>query len=329
MCFLLQNFKLKEFYNYFKKFSLEAKSVMFLKNEEEILALIAIADKIKQTSKETVDILKSMNIKTIMLTGDNENVAKNISEKLNLDEFFHSLLPEDKQKIIKKLLSENKKVIMVGDGINDSPSLSLATVGISVRNGTDIAIESSDVVLISDDMKSIINLINLAKKTIRNIKENLFWAFIYNILLIPLAAGVLYIPFKIRLNPMIASFSMSLSSLFVVLNALRLNRFKGLDMKKDKQKEAKFENVEFKKINIEEKIKKEGVNMKKIVIIEGMMCDHCKKRIEKEFNKLEDVVNAKVDLEKKSLTLESKNEISDEKIKEIIKNLDYKFIKFI
>ena len=177
--------------------------------------------------------------------------------------------------------------------------------------------------------RQIINLINLAKKTIRNIKENLFWAFIYNILLIPLAAGVLYIPFKIRLNPMIASFSMSLSSLFVVLNALRLNRFKGLDMKKDKQKEAKFENVEFKKINIEEKIKKEGVNMKKIVIIEGMMCDHCKKRIEKEFNKLEDVVNAKVDLEKKSLTLESKNEISDEKIKEIIKNLDYKFIKFI
>lgn len=319
----------KEFYNYFKKFSLEAKSVMFLKNEEEILALIAIADKIKQTSKETIDILKSMNIKTIMLTGDNENVAKNISEKLNLDEFFHSLLPEDKQKIIKKLLSENKKVIMVGDGINDSPSLSLATVGISVRNGTDIAIESSDVVLISDDMKSIINLINLAKKTIRNIKENLFWAFIYNILLIPLAAGVLYIPFKIRLNPMIASFSMSLSSLFVVLNALRLNRFKGLDMKKDKQKEDKFENVEFKKINIKEKIKKEGVNMKKIVIIEGMMCDHCKKRIEKEFYKLEDVVDAKVDLEKKSLTLESKNEISDEKIKEIIKNLDYKFIKFI
>lgn len=317
----------KEFYNYFEKFSSEGKTVIFLKDEKQLLALIAISDKVKQTSKEAIKILKSMNINTIMLTGDNKKVAKEIKEKLNIDEFFAELLPEDKVKIIKDLISKNKKVIMVGDGINDSPALSVANVGICVQSGTDIAMEASDVILMKNDMMDIVNLINLSKKTIKNIKENLFWAFFYNIICIPLAAGIFYIPFKMHLSPMIASFCMSCSSVFVVLNALRLNNFKKINSLETVQNNLKNINKEFKKINTLE-VDKGGFKMKKVVIVDGMVCGHCKKRIEDAFNELQGV-KATVDLEKKTLTLESKNEISDETIKDLLEKLNYDFVKFL
>lgn len=316
-----------KFLKYFKEFSNDGKTVVILKDEKEILALVALSDKIKESSKVMIDILKNMNIKTLMLTGDNEKVASNICKKLGIDSFYASLLPYDKEKIIKDLMKREKNVVMVGDGINDSPSLSLASVGISIKNATDIAIEASDIILMKDDMLDIINIINLSKKTIRNIKENLFWAFIYNIICIPIAFGILYIPFKIRLNAMIASFSMSLSSLFVILNALRLSRFKKIDILEKEKKEIK-KDTEFKIINVENKIKKGDKKMKKKVIIDGMSCDHCKNRVEKEFNKINGV-KAFVNLEEKSLTLEMEEEILDEKIKEIVENLDYTFVKIL
>lgn len=319
----------KEFLSYFEEFSNSGKTVIILSDEKNVLALVAVSDQIKESSKIMIDSLKNMNIKTLMLTGDNEKVARNISKKLGIDNFFASLLPEDKEKIIRDLMEKEKNVVMVGDGINDAPSLSLSSVGISIKNATDIAIEVSDVILMKDDMLDIINIINLSKRTIRNIKENLFWAFIYNIICIPIAFGVLYIPFKIRLTAMIASFSMSLSSLFVVLNALRLNRFRKMNsLEKFKKDKEKKEDIKFKIINTENKIKKGGVEMKKTVIIEGMSCDHCKARVEKAFNKIKGV-KALVNLDEKFLILEMEDEILDEKIKEIVENLDYTFVKIL
>lgn len=315
-----------ELNSYFEEFSSQGKTVIFLKNDDCILGFVAIADKIKESSKNAINHLKNMNIQSIMLTGDNERVAKNISEKLNLDGYFSGLLPQDKEKIIKNMISENKKVAMVGDGINDSPALAGANVGIAVGNGTDIAIEAADVVLIKNDITDVVNLINLSKKTIRNIKENLFWAFIYNILCIPLAMGVFYIPFKIALSPMIGSVAMSFSSIFVVLNALRLNKFRKMDSLKVTEKVAfKLEKVEFKKINIE-RIESEVIKMKKVLIIEGMMCGHCKKRVEDSFNKIEGI-SAVVNLDEKSCTLEMTKEFSNEELKEIVENAGYELLE--
>ncbi len=201
-------------------------SLLYLANKDEVLALFSLADTVKEGSKESIEKLQQMHIQCIMLTGDNEKVAQNIAEKLGIEKIYANMLPQDKLEVIKKLQSEGKKVVMVGDGINDAPALALANVGIAMHNGTEVAIHSADMVLMRHNLNLVTKALSLSKATITNIKQNLFWAFCYNIMCIPAAAGVLYIFGGPLLNPAFAAFAMTFSSLSVVLNALRLKRVK-------------------------------------------------------------------------------------------------------
>ena len=200
-------------------------SVVYVIRNNEIIALIGLNDILRDNAKITVEKLKQKNIETIMITGDNKETAEKIGKELEIDKIISNVLPKEKANIVKKLKSENKNVMMCGDGINDSPALANSNIGVSVKSGTDIAVDSSDVILIKNDFSSILKLINISENTVKNIKQNLFWAFFYNILMIPIAIGVLK-PVGISINPMIASFAMVISSLTVILNALRLKKNK-------------------------------------------------------------------------------------------------------
>ena len=200
-------------------------SVVYVIRNNEIIALIGLNDILRDNAKTTVKNLKQKNIETIMITGDNKETAEKIGKELEIDKIISNVLPKEKADIVKKLKSENKNVMMCGDGINDSPALANSNIGVSVKSGTDIAVDSSDVILIKNDLSSILKLINISENTVKNIKQNLFWAFFYNILMIPIAIGVVK-PIDISINPMIASFAMVISSLTVILNALRLKKNK-------------------------------------------------------------------------------------------------------
>ncbi|MGX7080100.1 heavy metal translocating P-type ATPase [Gemella parahaemolysans] len=209
-----------------EKYASEGKTPLFIAVDSELAGIIAVADQIKASSLETVEKLHSLGLEVVMLTGDNKKTAEVIAEQLSIDKVVSEVLPEDKANEIKKLQAQGKKVAMVGDGINDAPALVQAEVGIAVGTGTDVAIDAADIVLMKPDLNSVVNAIVLSKKTIRNIKENLFWAFFYNIIGIPFAMGVFYIFGGPLLNPMLAGAAMSFSSISVVLNALRLKRVK-------------------------------------------------------------------------------------------------------
>ncbi len=209
----------------FNRLVREGNSVIYVVEERKVIALIGVKDTLRSNAREVIKKLKKSNKKVLMLTGDNKETANIISKDLALDEVKASLLPKEKTTVIKELLKENRKVMMVGDGINDAPSLATATIGVAIASGTDIANNSSDIILMNDNLESILNLFIISKKTIRNIKQNLFFSFFYNILMIPIAIG-LFAKFNIIMNPMIASFTMTLSSLTVVINALRLRKIK-------------------------------------------------------------------------------------------------------
>lgn len=210
----------------YEKLSCDGKTVIYIFTNEKLYGLIALKDEIKPTSKEAILELKKMNIKSVMLTGDNEKVAKTIARECEVDEVIAGVMPEDKAMYVEKLKNDGKTVAMVGDGINDSVALTAATVGIAMGSGTDVAIESAGVVLMKNDLTDVICAIKLSKTVIKNIKMNLFWAFFYNTLFIPVAAGILYPSIGLTLSPMICALAMSLSSICVVLNALRINNFK-------------------------------------------------------------------------------------------------------
>ena len=209
-----------------EKYASEGKTPLFIAVDSELAGIIAVADQIKASSLETVEKLHSLGLEVVMLTGDNKKTAEVIAEQLSIDKVVSEVLPEDKANEIKKLQAQGKKVAMVGDGINDAPALVQAEVGIAVGTGTDVAIDAADIVLMKPDLNSVVNAIVLSKKTITNIKENLFWAFFYNVIGIPFAMGVFYIFGGPLLNPMLAGAAMSFSSISVVLNALRLKRVK-------------------------------------------------------------------------------------------------------
>lgn len=209
----------------FNRLVREGNSVIYVVEERKVIALIGVKDTLRSNAREVIKKLKKSNKKVLILTGDNKETANIISKDLALDEVKASLLPKEKTIVIKELLKENRKVMMVGDGINDAPSLATATIGVAIASGTDIANNSSDIILMNDNLESILNLFIISKKTIRNIKQNLFFSFFYNILMIPIAIG-LFAKFNIIMNPMIASFAMTLSSLTVVINALRLRKIK-------------------------------------------------------------------------------------------------------
>lgn len=230
--YILGNRKMLEKYSIYnshiedeKELTSEGNSIIYVVKNKVIIALIGVNDIVRGNTKATIEELNKKNIKTIMLTGDNKETAENIGKKIGITEIIPNVLPKEKAEIIKKLKAENKKVMMCGDGINDSPALANSDIGVSVKSGTDIAMDSSDVILTKNDLNSILKLINISENTVRNIKQNLFWAFFYNVLMIPIAMGILR-PIGISINPMIASLAMVFSSLTVIANALRLKKLK-------------------------------------------------------------------------------------------------------
>lgn len=273
--------------------------------------MFIIADPVKKTSKEAVSSLKRMGIKTVMLTGDNTGTAESVRAKLGMDEVFAELLPEDKTRIIRELQSKGELVAMTGDGINDAPALAAADVGIAVGAGQDIAIESADVVLIKNDLRDAAEAIRLSRATMRNIRQNLFWALIYNSLGIPLAAGVFYPIFGWQLNPMFGAAAMSLSSVCVVTNALRLNFFRS-----EKSKTEETAPAEIKITEPEVKI------VKKTMKIEGMMCSHCTGMVTKVLNDV-DGVAAEVSLEDKCAYIELSKEVPDDVLIKAVTDAGY------
>ena len=291
----------------------EGKTILIFTENKEIIGMIAIADDIKETSPQAVSEFKKMGIDIIMMTGDNERTALSIAKKVNIEHVIANVLPEDKEKEVRKIQNEGKKVAMIGDGINDAPALTRADVGIAIGAGTDVAIESADIVLIKNSLLDAVTAIRLSKAVIRNIKENLFWAFIYNIIGIPVAAGILYNSMGIKLNPMIAAAAMSFSSVFVVCNALRLKFFKSSFILDEKSIQTTKNSI----------IRKEEYKlMKKTVNIEGMMCSHCQARVEKALNGI-DGVSAKVSLENNNAVLDLTKDVSDNEIRKAVEDAGY------
>ena len=307
-----QNINIKDFEEKSMKFAEEGKTPLYFADENSVLGIISVADIVKPTSEAAIKEFEAMGIEVVMLTGDNKKTAEAIRKQLNISRAVAEVLPQDKEREIRKIQEQGRKVAMIGDGINDAPALARADVGIAIGAGTDVAIESADIVLIRSDLMDAVTAVQLSKATIRNIKQNLFWAFIYNTIGIPLAAGVFYSILGWKLNPMFAGGAMSLSSVSVVSNALRLKFFKPARMAKEALNVySKETDVSYNK----EKTTKNnngGNEMNKVLTVEGMSCGHCKAAVEKALKAVDGVENAVVDLEKKSadVTL-SKNVDSD------------------
>ena len=296
-----------------EKLAEAGKTPLFFGNEDRLLGVIAVADVIKEDSPQAIKELQNMGIHVVMLTGDNERTAKAIGQQAGVDEVIAGVLPEGKEQVIRKL-KEKGKVAMVGDGINDAPALTRADMGIAIGAGTDVAIDAADVVLMKSRLSDVPAAIRMSRATLRNIHENLFWAFFYNIIGIPLAAGVWYPLFGWKLNPMFGAAAMSLSSFCVVSNALRLNLFKMYDASKDKKLKAKKE---------KKRSKKEDKTMKKIRHIEGMMCGHCEAAVKKALEALPQVDEAVVSHEAGTAELTLNAEIADDVLKKTVEDKDY------
>ena len=287
----------------------EGKTPLFFAKDGKLLGIIAVADVIKEDSPQAVRELQNMGIHVVMLTGDNERTARAIGKQAGVDEVIAGVLPEGKESVI-RALKEKGKVAMVGDGINDAPALTRADMGIAIGAGTDIAIDAADVVLMKSRLSDVPAAIRLSRATLRNIYENLFWAFFYNVIGIPLAAGVWIPIFGWQLNPMFGAAAMSLSSFCVVTNALRLNWFKVHDASKDKK--------------IKQNVKKEKTTMEKTITIEGMMCGHCEAAVKKALEELPQVSGAVVSHEKGTAVVTLNAEVADDVLKKAVEDKDYK-----
>lgn len=299
----------------------EGMTPLLVAEQARFLGIIGVADEVKATSREAIRKFREMGIHVVMLTGDNKRTAEAVRKRLDIGEVVAEVLPQDKEKKIRKLRETGHKVAMIGDGINDAPALAAADVGMAIGAGTDVAMESADIVLMKSDLRDAVTAVRLSRAVIRNIKQNLFWAFFYNAIGIPLAAGVWYPVFGIKLNPMFGAAAMSLSSIFVVGNALRLRGFKsgfrterdsaatqtetqGISENKKVQKDPETEGV---KLHAERKEK-----MTKIMTIEGMMCGHCTGRVQKALEAVEGVSAVTMSLEEKTAKVELAAEVGDE-----------------
>lgn len=301
----------------------EGKTPLIFSKGNKLMGIIAVADTLKPTSKSAIQKLKSMGIKVIMLTGDNKKTAEGIGKELALDEIIAEVLPQDKEAVVSKIKSEGNVVAMVGDGINDAPALVSADVGVAISNGTDIAVESADIILMKNDLLDLVSAIRLSKAVIKNIKENLFWAFFYNVLGIPLAAGVLYNAFGIKLNPMFGAAAMSFSSIFVVTNALRLKYFKTDKSDRALGEKESGNNGLYTGSNkyIKEKEIKDMITLK----VDGMMCMNCVAHVEKALNSLEGV-SAKADLETKEVKVENSKNLDVQLMVDAVKEAGYEAV---
>jgi len=296
----------------------EGKTPLFIARDKELLGVIAVADVIKPTSKEAIEQFEALGINVVMLTGDHVKTAAAIQVQLGISSFVAEVLPQDKDKEIAKLQAAGKIVAMVGDGINDAPALMRSNLGIAIGAGTDIAIESADVVLMRSDLLDAITTLRLSKAVMKNIKQNLFWAFFYNVIGIPLAAGVFYGVLGWKLNPMFAAAAMSFSSVTVVLNALRLLRFKPT-------LSGNSTNNQLFTVN-QQLINTDKIMLEKTLQIKGMSCPHCSARVEKVLNAI-DGVDAKVDLESNSAIIKLSHEVSDETIKSAVDSIGYEVVE--
>ncbi|MCR5177180.1 MAG: heavy metal translocating P-type ATPase [Anaerovibrio sp.] len=303
-----------------EKLSDAGKTVLFMAAEGKLQGIIGVADEIKQSSFAAIDNLKKMGLKVVMLTGDNEHTATAIASQLRLNEYIAGVHPEEKTGYIKKMQATGAKVAMVGDGVNDAPALAMADAGIAIGAGTDIAIESADAVLAKNDLNDVVNLIHLSRKVIVNIKENLFWAFFYNIICIPVAAGILYPIWGIRLTPMIGAAAMSFSSVCVVLNALRL---KGMNLRRTASAELSQETVSE---NINFNYKEENV-MQVELKINGMMCAHCQKNVERVLGAMDGVESVNVNLEAGTALVNCTETIPMDSFAKIISDAGYELVK--
>lgn len=311
----------------------EGKTPLLVAAEGRLLGSIAVADTVKPGASVAINQLRKLGIHVVMLTGDNKRTAEAVREELGIEEAVAEVLPQDKEKKIRELQAAGRKVAMVGDGINDAPALAAADVGMAIGAGTDVALESADIVLMKSDLRDAVTAVRLSRAVIRNIKQNLFWAFFYNAIGIPLAAGVWYPLFRIKLNPMFGAAAMSLSSIFVVGNALRLRGFRaGKETPERKNTEPgtapanctdagcnKISNIEGSAEDASEWRKK----MTKVMTIEGMMCGHCTGRVQKALEALEGVGSVTMSLENKTATVELAAEIEDEKLTAAVVDAGY------
>lgn len=288
-----------------QEFAKAGKTPLIFAEEQTMLGVIAVADVVKETSKEAVDEFRKEGIHVIMLTGDNEVTTQAIKQQVGIDEVIAGVLPTQKEEKVSALKQAGHKVAMIGDGINDAPALAAADVGIAIGAGTDVAIESADIVLMKNDLLDAVGSIRLSKAVIRNIKQNLFWAFFYNSIGIPVAAGLLYPIWGIRLNPMFGAAAMSLSSVCVVSNALRL---KGLRLRKEDKKQEERE---------------EKKSMTTTLNIEGMMCGHCQGRVEKALQEVPGVTAVTVSLEAKNAVVTSEDTVSKDALKAAVVDAGY------
>ena len=299
------------------EFSKEGKTPLFFAADDRLCGIIAVADTIKEDSPEAVRQLKNMGIRVVMLTGDNEQTANAIGKQAGVDEVIAGVLPDGKEAVIRKLKKQGR-VAMVGDGINDAPALTRADMGIAIGAGSDVAIDAADVVLMKSRLIDVPAAVRLSRATLTNIHENLFWAFFYNVIGIPLAAGLWYPLLGWKLNPMFGAAAMSLSSFCVVTNALRLNLCRVYDPKHDRKATPDRKNKTNKPSESEEK------SMTKTMNIEGMMCGHCEARVKKALEALDAVSEAAVSHESGTAVVTLSSDISDEKLKETVEAEDYK-----
>lgn len=320
----------------------EGMTPLLVAQEGRFLGIIGVSDTVKDTSYEAINAWEKMGVRVIMLTGDNRRTAEAVRQKLGISEVVAEVLPQDKEKKVSELKRQGHKVAMIGDGINDAPALAAADVGMAIGAGTDVAMESADIILMKNDLRDAVTAMKLSRAVIRNIKENLFWAFFYNCIGIPLAAGVLYPAFQIRLNPMFGAAAMSLSSIFVVGNALRLRGFKsGFTPLKKGTPKASHKEIEIThataegeqcilKTPVEQnnrqdvKQEKERTNtMTKVISIEGMMCNHCTGTVQKALEAVEGVKAVTMSLEQKNAAVELASNVADEVLTKAVVDAGY------
>lgn len=320
----------------------EGMTPLLVAQEGRFLGIIGVSDTVKATSYEAINAWEKMGVRVIMLTGDNRRTAEAVRQKLGISEVVAEVLPQDKEKKVSELKAQGHKVAMIGDGINDAPALAAADVGMAIGAGTDVAMESADIILMKNDLRDAVTAMKLSRAVIRNIKENLFWAFFYNCIGIPLAAGVLYPAFQIRLNPMFGAAAMSLSSIFVVGNALRLRGFKsGFTPLKKEAPEVTRKEIEITHAAAEGeqcilktpaeqnnrqdvKQEKERTNtMTKVISIEGMMCNHCTGTVQKALEAVEGVKTVTMSLEQKNAAVELASDVADDVLAKAVTDAGY------